>query len=533
MTKPEGADPTAATLVAEGMTKSYGPNLVLDSVTVRLTPGSITGLVGHNGAGKSTLLRCLSGAERPEHGQITVDGRHLDFGNPSDAMAAGVACVYQELSLVECLSVAQNIFLGSELRTRGVLAKRQMDAATRQLCAEYGIRAHPDDQVSKLSVAQRQLIEVAAAIRRDVRYLLLDEPTTALEPHQVEQLLDTVKTLAATRGLAVLLVDHKLDEVFAAADHIICLANGKVVLDRPAPGLDRAEVVRAIVGREISDDEPPQQHAVNPPRRPPESTEGPGTPRLEVRHLSSARLADVNLTARSGQILGIYGLMGSGRSRFLRTVISDEPRTGGQVILNGTPVQFRSIRESINAGIAYVPEERKIGGFIPTFDSLDNVALPVLDRFERLGVVARQRARQAARDKLGVLSVRGSLLRPTSELSGGNQQKVLFGRAALLAPQVLLLDEPTKGVDIGAKAEIHAIIRRMAAQQAVAVVLVSSEEEELLELADSICVFKSGSCDGVEYSPDALGPGVLRGLAWEDGAGQAEPTHTGGGVGHG
>jgi ABC-type sugar transport system ATPase subunit len=530
VTEFEGAAQSAATLEATDMTKSYGPNVVLDSVTVRLTPGSITGLVGHNGAGKSTLLRCLSGAERPDHGQIVVGGVPVDFANPSDAMTAGVACVYQELSLVECLTVAQNVFLGSETSVRGVLAKRRMDSATRQLCAEFDIGVRPDDQVSKLSVAQRQLIEVAAAIRRDVRYLLLDEPTTALEPHQIDQLLRTVKNLAATRGLAVLLVNHKLDEVFAVADHVICLSNGTVVLDRPVDGLDRTDVVRAIVGRDIPLAESQGGRAGASKRPRSHATTGSGAPRLAVRHLSSTRLPDVTLTARAGEILGIYGLMGSGRSRFLRTLISDEPRGGGDVLLDGTPVRFKSIRESMNAGIAYVPEERKVSGFIPGFDSIDNVALPVLGRFERLGVVARSRVRQVARNELQKLSVRGSLSRPTSELSGGNQQKVLFGRAALQAPKVLLLDEPTKGVDIGAKAEIHAIIRRMAVEQAVAVILVSSEEEELLELADTICVFKSGSCDGVEYSPATIGPGVLRSLAWGDGAGKdgREASRTGG-----
>lgn len=514
-------DRAADALVASSMTKSYGPNVVLNSVTVRLTPGSITGLVGHNGAGKSTLLRCLSGAERPDSGEISAAGSPLSFASPADALAAGVACVYQELSLVDCLTVAQNVFLGGETLVRGVLSKRAMNEATSRLIEEFGIGASPGDLVSQLSVAQRQLIEVAAAIRRDVKYLLLDEPTTALELHQIDQLLRTVKRLAATRGLAVLLVDHKLDEVFAVADHVMCLSNGRVVLDRSAAGLDRADVVRAIVGRDFEPEDSDAHRGAAVSRAPGHTGAGDGPARLTVRGLTAPRLHGVTLSVRAGEILGIYGLMGSGRSRFLRTLISDEPRTSGEILLDGRPVALRSISQAMRAGVAYVPEERKVSGFIPAFDPIDNVALPVLRRFSRLGVIARGTARREARGELDKLSVRGSLTRPISELSGGNQQKVLFGRAAMQAPKVLLLDEPTKGVDIGAKAEIYEIIRRMAAERGVAVILVSSEEEELLELADTICVFKSGSCDGTEYSPATIGPGVLRSLAWGDGAGDA------------
>jgi len=507
-------DTDAGSLVAAGMTKSYGPNVVLDSVTVRLTPGTITGLVGHNGAGKSTLLRCLSGAERPDAGQISAGRAPLALTSPSAALDAGIACVYQELSLVDCLTVAQNVFLGSERSWHGVLSKRQMAQATADLIVEFGIGAKPDDLVSDLSVAQRQLVEVAAAIRRDVRYLLLDEPTTALEPHQVQQLLSTVKTLADTRGLAVLLVDHKLDEVFAVADWVMCLANGHVVLDRSAVGLDRSEVVRAIVGHDptvtTAAHEGSTMGVVSPDAK--------GKVLLEARNLTANRLKGVTLSVHAGEIMGIYGLMGSGRSRFLRTVACDEPRTGGQLLLDGQPVTFSTIKGAMEAGLAYVPEERKANGYIPVFDSLDNAALPVLDRFRRLGFVARKTARAEAATQLGKFSIRGSLTRPTPELSGGNQQKVLFGRAAMQEPRVLLLDEPTKGVDIGAKAEIHSIIRNMVRQKGVAVLLVSSEEEELLDLADRICVFTDGACDGVAYDAATLPPGRLRSLAWAAGS---------------
>lgn len=509
---------TAGPLTAATLTKSYGPNVVLDRVTVRMEPGRITGLVGHNGAGKSTLLKCLSGAERADSGTITVSGTALSLNSPKDALAAGIACVYQELSLVDCLTVAQNVFLGSERQRRGLLAKRQMLSATAALIEEFDIGVRPDDLVSDLSVAKRQLVEVAAAIHRDVRYLLLDEPTTALEPDQVDRLLRTVRSLADDRGLAVLLVDHKLDEVFAVADSVICLSNGRVVLERETLGLDRAEVVRAIVGHEPVAGPGPVRHAgrggVDSAGIADAAGGTFGPTLLEARRVRANRLGEVSVSVRAGEILGIYGLMGSGRSRFLRVLACDEPRTGGEVLLDGRAVDFSTIGGAMRAGIAYVPEERKANGFIPLFDSLDNAALPVLQRFRSHGFIARRKARREANEQLGRLSVRGSLTRPTSELSGGNQQKVLFGRAAMQHPRVLLLDEPTKGVDIGAKAEIHSIIRRMARTQRVAVIVVSSEEEELLELADRVCVFRDGRCDGTSYPVATLPVGALRRLAW-------------------
>lgn len=511
-------------LTATNMTKRYGQNLVLDSVTVRLEPGTVTGLVGHNGAGKSTLLRCLAGAEQPDGGEISVGPDRLQLASPAEALAAGLSCVYQELSLVDCLTVSENVFLGRELTSRGrMLSKRRMVRTTAELIDEFGIGARPGDLVSTLSVAQRQLVEVATAIRRDVKYLLLDEPTTALEPDQVQQLLATIKTLVATRGLAVLLVDHKLDEVFAVADSVICLANGKVVLDRPAAGLDRAEVVRAIVGHTPAAETLEPESSAGPASPPDEAADRPRIV-LEAKALTANRMDGVDLAVRAGQIVGVYGLMGSGRSRFLRTIMCDEPRTGGELFIEGRPATFRTIKGALKAGIAYVPEERKANGFIPGFNSLDNVVLPVLNRYRRFGFIDRGSAHHDAMEVLKGLSIRGEVLSPTSELSGGNQQKVLFGRATLQHPRILLLDEPTKGVDIGAKNEIHSIIRKLARNTGAGIILVSSEEEELLDLADIVCVFREGRCDGATYPVAALRSGVLRQLAWSSGAGSPQMT---------
>lgn len=506
---------------ATNISMSFGPVTVLDSVTVELRPGTVTALVGHNGAGKSTLLRCLSGAERPRSGELSIGGEVVRFAGPADAKARGVACVYQELSLVDCLTVAENVFLGSEELKLGMLDRARMRAETAALCEEFGIRARPDDLVSVLPVAQRQLIEVAAAIHSNARFLLLDEPTTALEPHQIDDLLSTIRKVVASRNLAVFFVDHKLDEVFAVADHVLCLADGRVILDRPIEGLGRDEVVRAIVGDEGLQEAQENLSASQAPT--PRASES--TPCLQVRELRAPRLASVSLEVHAGEILGLYGLVGSGRSRFLRTLYGDEPTTSGEILLDGRPTRIDTVARAMRAGIAYLPEERKVSGFIPRFNSIDNVILPVLKRFASAGVIRWKSARAAGSDALGKLDVRGSLTRPIVELSGGNQQKVLFGRAALQHPRVLLLDEPTKGVDIGAKAELHEIVKDLARTKGVAVIVVSSEEEELLALVDSVCVFVGGSCDGTRYDPATIGASGLRRLAWGDSPG-AESAET-------
>ncbi len=517
-------------LVARGLWKSYEGSWALTDVSLRAEPGVVVALVGHNGAGKSTLLRALSGAERPDRGELRVDGRRMTFSSPAEATDAGIACVYQELSLVEQLTVAQNLFLGREHLRSGLLARRQMAAEADRICAEFGIAARGSDIVGNLSVAQRQMVEVARAVNRGSKYLLLDEPTTALELGQVEQLFETIRFLTREKKIGVLLVDHKLDEVFAVADQVVALSNGRVVLDGPTTQVDRAAVVHAVVG---GDDE--AQHlaaellaaqaggqtsaAAGRAPAPADVSTSPTASSpvvLAAEHVGGSRLTDVSLQAHAGEILGIYGLVGAGRSRFLRTVYGVEPHSRGTLRIDGQPYNPRSTRSAMKRGIAFVSEERKSDGFIPMLSGRDNVVLPVLDRFRRMLVLHWPGLHESADRTLALVSVRGDVHAPLSKLSGGNQQKVLFAKAILQAPRVLLLDEPTKGVDIGAKAEIHQLISDLAHKKGAAVVMVSTEEEELLSVADRIVVFRSGECDGRTYAAAGLTPAHLRELAWSE-----------------
>jgi ABC-type sugar transport system ATPase subunit len=509
---------TPTGLVVRGISKSYGPTKALSDVSLTIQPGQVVALIGHNGAGKSTLLRSLSGAEVPDSGSIAVDGSTAPFASPKDAARAGIACVYQELSLIDELTVAENLFLGTERTAGGLLSRSAMNKRADELCREYGIPARGTDKVAHLPVAQRQLLEVVRAIEHDAKYLLLDEPTTALEERQVERLLDVIRQLTSERGIGVLLVDHKLDEVFAVADHVVGLSSGQIVLNEKLESVDRQAVVDAIVGDHETTIEEIIGDGANAARS---STLGSDVPDfgpvvLDVDDLRGNGLNGISLQVREGEILGIYGLIGAGRSRFLRTVYGAEPIGQGSMTLKGESYRPKRPGSAIARGVAFLSEERKQDGFIPQMSSIENAVLPILGRALRTGIINWRSLRASASTVLDQVSIRGDVSSPITSLSGGNQQKALFARATLQAPRLLLLDEPTKGVDIGVKQEIHDIVRTLARDKRVAVIVVSSEEEELTGLADTITVFRGGGSDGVVRPKWDVTAAELRELAWGD-----------------
>jgi ribose transport system ATP-binding protein len=506
-------------LQARNISKRYGHTQALMSVDLSVVPGQVHGLVGHNGAGKSTLLRVLSGAESADSGDLLLDGSRVHLGSPREAIEVGVSCVYQELSLVDDLTVAQNLFLGHEVRHGMRLRLAEMERLTASFLAEFGLFISPSTKVRQLPVAQRQLIEIVTALHRNARYVLLDEPTTSLEASQVELLLATIRRIARDRRVAVLLVDHRLDEIYAVADHITALRNGRVVISGPASATKQEDVIRVIVGEErpaspASEVTPGPQVPGVIGRFAPESEQGPDELALVARDLRSDRLSNVTLTARAGRVLGIYGLVGSGRTEFLRAVYGSERLHGGDLTLFGKPYSPRDPEAAIKAGIAYLSEERKADGFVPALTPIVNTTLPVLQRFERWKMLRLGRAGSAAEAALDRVEVRGDIRAPMDGLSGGNQQRVLFARVVLQEPRLLLLDEPTKGVDIGAKKAIHDIIRSIVSGPHICAIVVCSEEDEILSLADDIIVFRGGRCDGEVYSPAALKPGDLPRIAW-------------------
>jgi ABC-type sugar transport system ATPase subunit len=498
-------------LEAVEVTKVFGDLTVLDRVSLAVEPGEIHGLVGHNGAGKSTLLRVLAGVVRPERGHLRISGQDVSFDRPADAIGAGISTVYQELSLLPQLTIVENTFLGAELTKAGILRRHAMEQETRELLERFELDLDPLMKLADLGVAHRQLVEIAVAVHRKMHFLLLDEPTASLEVGQVNRLLEWLRNLAQREKVGILLIGHKVNEMLAVSDRITALIDGRIALSGAANEVTRADLIAAITGKEAV-------HEVTKDARPVEqTTTREEEPALVVSGLRTMHLARVDLTARPGRVLGLYGLVGSGRSRFLRSLIGMEPLMGGSITLFGRSYRAKGPRQAAQRGVVLVTEDRKMDGFIPQLDAKLNVALPVLKDFIRFEWLRRGLMRRDIAIALQQVAVRGNLDGPMARLSGGNQQKVLFARAIRQKAKLLLLDEPTKGVDIGAKSEIHQIIRRLAEEnEEVLVLVVSSEEEEILSVADDVVIFRAGNCDGAVYDPSTLRlrDGSLRSLAW-------------------
>lgn len=491
-----------STYKAEGVTKSFSGVGVLHGIDFEVKPGTIHGLFGHNGAGKSTLLKILAGAQSPDDGVMAVDGKVVRLSSPREALSQGIGCVYQELRLIPNLTVAENLFLGREVTLGGFKCTAEMNNYSRTLLASYGLNIDVTRSVKGLSHPEKQLIEVIANLEGKVRYLFLDEPTTALDGNQSTELLAHVRRIALERNIGIVLVSHKLDEVLTVCDEATVLSGGRVVYYAAGADVSKREIIGAIVG-----DAHGQQTTT---RRAPRAAEDVF---LRVQGLAGKRLKGADIEARRGEVLGLYGLVGSGRTRFLRTLYGMEPAFAGTIEIAGKAYEPVNPKRAIARGIAFLTEERKVDGFIPLMSSFQNVVLSTLIKYRRRGFVDIAAARASAQRTLASIGTRGRLDAPTRSLSGGNQQKVLLGRIIEQGADLILLDEPTKGVDIGAKSDIYDIIRRLA-DEGRCIVVVSSEEEELVEICDRIAIFQHGYCAAEPKPVGEWSHAKLREAAW-------------------
>lgn len=492
-------------LTVNHVTMKFGSSKALDDVSAEFKSGEIHGVVGHNGAGKSTLLQIFSGAISPTSGEIFLENKKLEFMEPREALLAGIACVYQELSLPLNLPVYQCMFLGHEISSKGFAKKRRMKDEAKKLCKLVGLDIDVSAVLGTLSVAQRQLLEIAAALGRNTKVLLLDEPTTALEPAQVEILFEIIRKLAKERNLIVLLVDHKLDEILSVCNKVTALADGKVILSGKTSNISLIELTDAVVGSSRTKEENSAKKGTK------NQSQNSNIIKIEARNIEAEGLYDISFSANQGEILGVYGLNGSGRSRLLRLLYGDLKIELGQLVIDGKVMQFHTPQDAFKNGIAYLSEERKRDGFIPLMNSGENITLPILKMFKRLKIILNHQLRKDFAEKsILKLTVRGNLKGPISRLSGGNQQKVLFAKALAQKPKVFLLDEPTKGIDIGAKIEIYRIIKEAALNDNITFIVVSSEEEEILTLADNVLIMKSGKVVSEKVSAEGLSITDLR-----------------------
>jgi len=496
----ETADPR---LVMHEIDKSFGGVRALRGVSIDAKAGEVVALVGENGAGKSTLLKVLSGAHLPDHGEVRIDGRPVRFRSPRDAHVAGARVIYQEPEIIPHVSVAENIYVGELPRRLHLFSRRRLLARAREDLARYGFAdaLSPVTIGERLSPAQRQLVEIMRALIADVRVIAFDEPTSSLTNVEVDALFQLIDRLR-TEGVAVLYVSHRLPEIFRIADRVTVLRDGAVVGSRQTASTSEDELVSMMVGRDLTGIFTRHPHEA-------------GDAMLSVRGLSSSDVQDVSFDVHAGEVVGIAGLVGAGRSELAHAIICSEPKTGGEVRVDGHPVRIHSPKDALRAGIGFVPEERKAQALLMERTVRDNVSLAVLRRVSIARVVRVRAERRLTTEFVRRLSVRTpSIEQVVGNLSGGNQQKVVLARGLALRPKVLILDEPTRGVDVGAKAEIYHLINDLAAD-GLAILIISSELPEILALSDRVLVMKSGRITG-ELNRDEANEERILALAVKD-----------------
>ncbi|MEV6602658.1 sugar ABC transporter ATP-binding protein [Kutzneria sp. NPDC051319] len=471
-------------LQAVGVSKHFAGVQALREVDFELRPGQVHTLVGENGAGKSTLIKVLTGVYQPDAGELLLDGVPAAFGRPLDAQAAGISTVYQEVNLVPSMSVAQNLFLGHEPRNRlGLIDFPGMQAQARQLLSELGISVDPRRALRTLGLGVQQMIAVARAVRARAKVVIMDEPSSSLEPREVETLFDVIRRLHE-RDVAVLYVSHRLEELYQICDTVTVLRDGRVVHSGPLAEIGRLELVATMLGRELSGER--TVFAGEHDSREATVLSGKGLRRRTV-------LDGVDLTVHPGEVVGLGGLLGSGRTETMKALVGLQPLDAGEIEVAGKKIRAGSTPAAIRAGLVLVPEDRKAEGIIPTLSVRENIVLAALPRLSVAGVVSKRKQREIVDTFMRRLRIKAaSPEQKVGELSGGNQQKVMLARWLAMSPKVLLLDEPTRGIDVGAKAEVQALVDELAGQ-GLGIVMVSSDLEELVEGADRVIVLREGA----------------------------------------
>ncbi|MFE5539396.1 sugar ABC transporter ATP-binding protein [Streptomyces sp. NPDC056492] len=511
---PASPDHPGEGISVENITKRFGAVQALSGVTLSFPPGRVTALMGENGAGKSTLLKILTGDHRPTEGSILWAGRPQNFSSPHDAHKAGIRIIPQEPEIIPHVSVAENVYAGALPRTAG----RRLDRAElrRRITADmvrlgFERVIHPDQLGSDLTPAQRQLVEILRALTGDAKVIAFDEPTSSLSENEVEALFGLIERLRS-QGIAVIYVSHRMKEIFRLADRIAVLRDGAVAGVLEAGDTSEGEVVRLMVGRDLSSLFVRQDVARDEVV-------------LELEGVTTDDAFGIDLHVRAGEVVALAGLMGAGRSELALALAGDRPLRTGRISVNGRTLRLRSPKDAIRAGIGLAPEERKAQALFLHRSVRDNTSLVSLDRLRRWRFVQRRRERAAAQDFSDRLRVRTpSIEHEARKLSGGNQQKVVLARWLLRKPEVLILDEPTRGIDIGAKAEIYRIIADLA-REGVALLVISSELPEVLGLADRIVVMQNGRVTGELSRAEATEEAVLN-LAMADDLAPVAPDRT-------
>jgi ribose transport system ATP-binding protein len=494
-------------LQTAGIHKSFQGVRTLDHVSFAVGPGEVHALVGGNGAGKSTLVKLLSGVHQPDGGEIRYLGDPVRFGSPAEAGRAGISALHQEAGLVPLMSVARNLFLGREPRGRfGLIDSARMHAAAQEIVETYGLRVDVRRPLGAYGAGTRQLVAIARAASADARVVIMDEPASSLEPGEMETLFTATARLR-DEGRSVIYVSHRLDELYRACDTVTVLRDGKVVHTGPLAGLDRVRLVSLMVGRPLHRSSAPLPAAWR-------ADEPADLPILQATGLTRRHvLSGVSIALRQGEVLGLGGLLGAGRSETARAIAGAMAVDAGQVVIAGSPLRKWSIKGAIRAGVGLVPENRTTEGIVSTLSVRDNIALAALPRLARAGIVSDARVNRIVATFMRRLDIKAvSPGQPVGELSGGNQQKVLLARWLAMNPRILLLDEPTRGVDVAARAEMRELIDDLAVD-GLAVLLISSDIAELVENCDRVIVLHDGAVTGELIGPEVTEEGIMAAMA--------------------
>lgn len=491
----------ATILRARGLTMAFGGAPVLKDVDVELRRGEIHGLIGENGAGKSTIAKLLAGVHRPVAGEIEIEGETVEVTDPHRAIELGVALIHQEPLTFPDLSVAENIFIGRQPcgATRS-LAWGAMRRQARAILDELGAQLAPETRLRGLSIADQQMVEMAAALSQNAQILLMDETTASLTPSEARTLFAIMRRLRE-RGAAIVFIGHRMEEIFEICDRVTILRDGEKVAERMIADTNVDEVLRLMVGREVDAlYQHPASHEV-------------GEPRLAVEGLCGERFRDISFKVHAGEIVGLAGLVGAGRTEVAQAIFGAERFASGSVRLDGEPVRFTSPRVALAAGLAYVPEDRQHHGVLMPMSLTQNTTMSVLSRISPFGWLRPRRERALTEDYIRRFAVRHRTpTQPIRELSGGNQQKLVLSKALLTEPRVLILDEPTRGIDIGAKVEVHRLISELAAQ-GMAILMISSDLPEVLAMSDRILVMREGHLAGELSRAEASAERVIAAAA--------------------
>jgi ribose transport system ATP-binding protein len=472
-----------AILSIRDVCKSFPGVKALDNVSVDIGRGTVHGIVGENGAGKSTLMKILSGVYEKDSGTVVFDGQRIEHTTPQQSMQSGLAIIYQELNLVNTMSVGENVFLG---RFRELKGMRGTHAKARDLLDSIGSKVSTTRLVSELSVSEKQMVEIAKALSFKSKLIIMDEPSSSLTKEEMAQLTKIIRQLK-DQGISIIYISHKLDEIFEFCDIVSVMRDGRIIDTKPTSEFTRNELIMKMVGREIENEYPERPQRV-------------GEILMEVHSINTRKLHDISFTLRKGEILGFVGLVGAGRTEIVRALFGADKVRGHQVLIEGKPVLIRNPRDAIGAGFGFIPEDRKLQGLVLPFSVESNISMASFRKFTRLGFIRKSIEKEIGARQVKALSVKTPSTKvPVVNLSGGNQQKCIVGRWLEISPSILIMDEPTKGIDVGAKYEIYMLMKDIAERDG-AIILISSELPEVLNMSNRVLTIFEGRITG-EFDP--------------------------------